>query len=849
MSLLKFELKKIWRQKKWLWLLVVVLLCAGLVFYQNQREQDLMAKEAEENIFRVVVMTDQLYAQLRPLDRENKLTTEQQIQFDSLNNMANAIFHWKSAIYTRDWGEVPQQERLFLENLERYEGAGGVFDIFQGLEREKAIAKNAYLIEHQLPYANETYPVSPFLQLQRLAAILLGPAGLLLLLLLFGSAYTSEKEQQTVLTVQTQPVLRRSYLLSKYSGLLGITILYVAIVVTAGWVVPSLFGDTFNDWAYPVFLETEDAFTIIPAWQHVWHLALLFIGASAFLFAFLLVVGTQLRSSFTSIMLTGFLTMSGIVMTETLGSLQAPWNPFQLFRGNRFLLEYPVYSIWIYAIAALLWCILLITIAVFLREGMKGLFKAAEEKKPFRKGRPHRLLSVLAIGVFEWRKSKRRGLLGQVMAVVAMAIIAGYVFLAEQVKEKESEAIGALKEKPDSIENYTIPSIEDDIRNIEESIEEANRNGENGESIYGHLIDVYKEQLAAAREEAALATIAVNTYEQEDWAPYYDYQLFNDQRILAMITEGKKGIHIAESFFGYDAAIKQKEWMKEYNIKPVFSGTYIPNIHDQWEPEERKEEERNKQANRKVDHSGLFSLYMVFRDHVYVIPLVLMLVLVGAGFAGERGKRPTLRLLQTMPTKRRSLFLGKTLHASIVAMGSAIAIFLFVALVGTVFNRFGDWMYPVLRYHSKYEVQSFDFTGNRAYEGGYTFIPLGEYLLKAILLYVCVSLFLIAIANVIGLFVRQPLVVYALTGLISGAGYLLSWKLDDFIQYSPFLYLNIPKIVNGEILALLNKPAISVYMGCVMLLGASLIVLIAAYAGLSFRRKDVKRRKPFVAEV
>ena len=287
----------------------------------------------------------------------------------------------------------------------------------------------------------------------------------------------------------------------------------------------------------------------------------------------------------------------------------------------------------------------------------------------------------------------------------------------------------------------------------------------------------------------------------------------------------------------------QKEWMKEHDIKPVFAGTYIPNIHDQWKEEHRKEKKWNEQANRKVDHSGLFSLFMYFRDYLYFVPLLLFLILVGAGFSGERGKRPTLQLLETLPIMKRSLFLGKVLFSSIIAIGSGIIVFLFAVLLGTVFNRFGDWMYPVLHYHSREEFQSFDFTGQRAFEGGYHFMPLGEYLLKALLLYCCVALFLLALTNVLGLFIRQPLVVYALTGLISGAGYLLSWKLDDFAQYSPFLYLNIPKIVNGEILTLLNNPAISVYMGCAMLLGATVFLLVVAYVGLSFEKRFVKKEK------
>ena len=847
MSLLKFELKKIWRQKRLIWLFGLLLLCIGWVYYQNSVEQDLMAKEAEENISFIVRKTDELYAQLLPIDRENRLTEEQSNQFTGLNNMAQALFHWKSAIYGKRWDEIPQFENDFLTNLAKYEEAGGVFTALAGVQREMAIEKNAYLLEHGLPYANETYPITPALQMGKIAPILLGTGGLLILLLLFGNAYTSEKEQQTLLTLRTQPLRRGKLLTAKYIGLLFVLFFFLAATLLIGWVIPNVFGDPFNDLSYPQFLQTGDVFAIIPAWQYLVNVTILLLAAGAFLFGLLLLISTQLRSSFSTIMFTGFVTMLGVVLTESVPVLQVPWNPFQFFRADRFLTEIPNHSIWQYASSAIVWSMMLVFSSVLLREGERGIFKAAEELKPYRKGQTKRLQSVWNNGLFEWRKSRRRGLIGQTFVVLSVAAIVGYLFFAEQVKEQESIELNGLASLVERTETEIIPFYESSIRELEEMIAEANANGENGDFIYGHNIPTWQGYIENAREEAKLAERALAAYEKGEWTPFYEYQLFNDNRIYEMQAEAKKHMQLPQSLFGYETSIAQKEWMKEHEVQPVFSGTYITNIHDNWKSEQRKEKEWTDKINRKVDHNGLFSLYMYFRDYLYFIPLLLFMLLVGAGFAGERGKRPTLHLLKTLPITKRSLFLGKVFYSSVVAIGSAVGVFLFAVLVGTVMNRFGDWMYPVLHYHSRHEVQSFDYTGLRAFEGGYSFLPLGEFLLKALLLYVCVTLFLLALTNVLGIFIRQPLVVYALTGLISGAGYLLSWKLDDFAQYSPFLYVNIPKIVNGEILTLLNNPAISVDMGCAMLLGGTVFLLGVAYLGLSFEKKSAKKRKSFTA--
>ncbi|WHT48812.1 hypothetical protein QNH10_03490 [Sporosarcina thermotolerans] len=125
MSLFKFELKKILRQKKFVWLLVMVLLTVGWFFYQNKIEQDLMSKEAEEKIRPIALKVDQLYTQLYPLKREDRLTEEQAKQFDILNNTATVMFQWKSAIYGERWDEVPLVENQFFSLLANYEEVGG----------------------------------------------------------------------------------------------------------------------------------------------------------------------------------------------------------------------------------------------------------------------------------------------------------------------------------------------------------------------------------------------------------------------------------------------------------------------------------------------------------------------------------------------------------------------------------------------------------------------------------------------------------------------------------------------------------------------------------------------------
>ncbi len=664
----------------------------------------------------------------------------------------------------------------------------------------------------------------------------------MLLLVLFGSLYTAEKEQHTLSTLRTQPIRRGALLTAKYVILLAVTGVFVFLVAGSSWAAPSVFGETFKDWSYPVVLQSASSFAILPVWQLLFEHAVLFIGSAAVLFALLLLLGTQLRSSFTAILLTGLLSMIGFVLTGTSRFLQHPWNPFQLFRASDVLAVPSDHPIGLYAIFAVLWSAALFLAAVWLREGNRGLSRAAQDVKPYHQGKVRHAGRIVTSLLFEWRKVRRQGLLVQCLLVLLAGAAVGYFLLAHQSEEKESRALEELAGTKASTETEIVPYFEEEIRRYEELIEQANEKGEDGEANYAHNIPMFEQMIEKAQEEAELADQSAIAFGKGDWGPVYTHRLYVE-RWFEEYKESQESMEGALTYFGYEAVIARTEWMQQHDVRPVFLGGYIPNIHDRWKPEDRNEQVLFEKGNREADHSGLFVLYSVFRDYLFVIPLVLLLYLTGAGLATERGKRPTLRLLSTLPLTRRSLFLGKVVNASVVSVLSAAGVFLFTMVIGAVFNRFGDWMYPVLQYHTKQEVQSFDFTGLRAFEGGYGFIPLGDYLLQALLLYVCITLFLVALTNSLGLVIRQPFAVYLLTALLAVGGSLLSGQWKALAPYSPFLYLDLPKILNGETATLLNNPSVSVYTGSAILLIWAGLMVIVLYAVLSLKGRTAGQKQ------
>ncbi|MFT0138611.1 hypothetical protein ACEK07_18200, partial [Alcanivoracaceae bacterium MT1] len=243
-------------------------------------------------------------------------------------------------------------------------------------------------------------------------------------------------------------------------------------------------------------------------------------------------------------------------------------------------------------------------------------------------------------------------------------------------------------------------------------------------------------------------------------------------------------------------------------------------------------------ANELVDDSGLFSLHIIITKYVYFLPVILFLFLLGGGLAAERGKKATIRFLLTQPLMESKLFLGKTIHAVTVAMLSSLGIYTLMLLIGAIFNRFGDWNYPILHYDTWSLANSSEYSGNVSGGYGFHFIPLGEYVIKSIILLLMITLFCLVFTNFIAVFLKNILSVFSTSALIITVGYVMSNQyLTDKAHLSPFIYLNIPKVINGEMATLVDNANINVISGSLILLVSSLILTFIGYNILKWKNK------------
>src|SRR5699024_1432335 len=109
---------------------------------------------------------------------------------------------------------------------------------------------------------------------------------------------------------------------------------------------------------------------------------------------------------------------------------------------------------------------------------------------------------------------------------------------------------------------------------------------------------------------------------------------------------------------------------------------------------------------------------------------------------------------------------------------------------------------------------------------------MGKYILETGGLFLMSLVFLLALSLFISLFMREGMMVFILTLVLSVAGYFLASveKLSSLVHFLPFTYLNIGKIANGELAIVLDNEGINLGMGLIILLSATVILILLGWA-------------------
>lgn len=862
MGLLSFEVKKVLKQKKYVWILLVIFLVTSGMYSMNLHQRSRLQGHWERWQKLNWIRPSQREWDIREsalINRRDRygLTEDEERQLAYSRQMGHLLYRMRVAIFFERIDEINHIYYRFLENLQSFASYGGEFEALEGIDREIAIEKTRWQTDNNIIYEVEGSPLSQHLFLMQSNSIFLGIIGIIMLLIFFGNTVTEEKERYTWLTIKTQPISKFKLIASKYISYLLMTLFFICSVLFIGLLIPLVINGNTLNLLYPQVLITGEQFMIISTGEYLLRNVLLFFLASSIVFGISVLLSKWVNRSTNLYFLVGILIAFGYTSVSIFDS---PINPFYLLSISQILDAVPQHSLWVYFISALCWTSFLLLLTVYIPEPeLKGGVYVAN-KKPFLGGRTNIGKNpLLKIKMFELRKLRREGLLISLFVAILIITLGGHQLLTRITEQRRADYFAELDFRMRASHQntkeyeYRILSLREEMTSLEQTM-----TGLEEIEYYLSLIE-FEEQYRIKLENAILG------YETGDWEKLYQYQLLVTQLAFdRTYPTGHFNFATRETIgrFTKIASIREKEVLMERNLRPILPGEFIPTIHQSWMTSwgdsftrigwgglevTRDQWERE---NTRFDNSGLFSLHLSFVYYLYVLLPALLLFLLGGGLAKEKGKKSTINLIKTQPISQGKFFLGKAINSSFIILASTIAVPLIVILVGTVLNRFGDWNYPILFYNSFLTMISPGYTGYSAGgQGGFHFISLARYIMDSVILLGAISLFVVNLSMLISVFFKKAFAVYSCTVVIVLAGYWLNWRrILDLSPNSPFTYFNIPRIVNGELVTILNSTNYNTQRGASILLIFSLLFVLAGYTvvnreGLLKLLADVRTKK------
>ncbi|AJD89545.1 hypothetical protein JMA_02280 [Jeotgalibacillus malaysiensis] len=817
MKMMVFEWKKLWKQKKILLILTLIIAYGMITYLQNVSDQDRFKEQLYHDTENVRIELAALMERFAEEQEEGELDQARQDQEEYAKEAQSALYALRADIDTEQWVAIPEKEKNFLAAIESFTESGGVLSSLNGHELDLAIQKNNWLNKYELPVENERVPVSPHSFTKEFSTTILSIAGLALILLLLGNSLVGEKEQNTWLLIKTQPVSKRRVLIAKYFTMVFALLCTVIITIGSSILIALAFGDGNLTLHYPVLLSDGTRIEIITIGTYLIRLFILFFSAGLIAFSINMIFNSLLNQSFIAIACTFVVLGSGILLTHSFQILETYVNPFSLFLMSDLLERIPGNTDVLYLLSAALWSTLLLWVAIKIPDQQRKRTAAEKEQKPFRKGETYNKTNRLWIMmVFEWRKLVRKGLYKQGMLLLTVLVLGGYLLVSMESKAREEAYIAELQERKENefifVENLTafIESFEKDLEDQDDDFMKS--------SIQKN-IDMTYESIGLSQDFIKQLDRALNGYEEKDWSSFNDYLLW---QVRFDNGEYDTETYINNRFelygqFTVQASMEEKRLLVERNLQPLFPGAYIPTIFDNWGDDEEGRQEFQK-ANEKVDHSGLYTFYLFFTSYGYGIVFFVLLFVLGVGLTAEKGKKNTIRLLATQPISGYQLFSGKLLVASLTAVLSSAFIFGLIVLLGTTMNRIGDWNYPILHYDHSDLANAEGYTGTIVQGNGFHFITLGEYLLSSMMLYTLLVLFTLTLAMLVSLFLKRTMAVLTLTAVIIAGGYLIGTEfLSEWSWLSPFTYFNLPHVINGQLSINVDAPNLNRQIGAIVL--------------------------------
>ncbi|WP_107839652.1 ABC transporter permease [Metasolibacillus meyeri] len=405
----------------------------------------------------------------------------------------------------------------------------------------------------------------------------------------------------------------------------------------------------------------------------------------------------------------------------------------------------------------------------------------------------------------EWTKIKRTRMIYILILLVLLAIGSYFFFI-----DKKSITL-------EEIEQH----VAENVVYFEELVASMKKDSENLNSMEKEVIS------NMTRHYDGYVTMQEGVAAR-DWVLYWQGDLLNFSKQgenAQEQLETYRNSYMYPTPFTVLVHMDKMRWMEERAIQPLAIGlqNQTLTLYDQ-DFSDPQIEGIAQNLSQFYSSTGTYFLYHLFQYGFSLAGLILFLFLFADILTKEGFRRNgPIHLLRTMPMRHATFWVSKALAA---ILGSLLIIGL-VAVVGlglgTLFNRLGDWQYPMLIYGP---------------ERTYTLISLAEFLGKAGLLFVVMLAFGFSLLFLLSILTNRAILAIGLTVVVLVFGQQLTEQtlLVSWTHWLPFHYLDVYAILNGEYAILHNNPLLTYEQGMLSLIVSTFILLGITFGAVKLRK-------------
>lgn len=281
------------------------------------------------------------------------------------------------------------------------------------------------------------------------------------------------------------------------------------------------------------------------------------------------------------------------------------------------------------------------------------------------------------------------------------------------------------------------------------------------------------------------------------------------------------------TLFTDESLLNQYKWMYDKKVTPIYplDFSWVTTYDEVFQDEII---EKWVLKNIKYSSSGIYYLHHLFGLLFSFIGTCFFLFFFSDIVTKEGFRRNgPIHLLHTQPIHRHNILIGKFTTVILMTVFILTGIITLSLLIGTVFDRFGDWNYPVLIYGQEYS---------------FTFMNLSMFLSKSVILFFMILLFCYSLLFLYSILTNKAVVALGLTIITLFIG--LKWSEEavssSFATYVPFHYFSVSEVITNELAVTVDNFAFSFTNGVTILCLSSVVILLVSFVLSSLQYKHFR---------